>query len=60
MPPENKQPTVKGRTARLIRGTGPRKASPKAWDSSKPPGGKLPAKTERQENHKRNATEDVV
>ena len=26
----------------VIKGTGPRVAPPKAWDSSKPPGGKLP------------------
>ena len=42
MPPDDKQPKPKGRTVRLISGTGPREASPVAWDPSKPPGGKLP------------------
>ena len=42
MPADDKQPVSNSRTARLIEGTGPRKGSPKAWDPSKPPGGKLP------------------
>ena len=32
-----------GRKARQFEGMEPRKTAPKAWDSDKPPGGKLPA-----------------
>lgn len=56
MPPDDKRPTFKGKTVQLI-GTGPRKTSPKVWDSSKPPGGELPAPTEGPEKQQRNATE---
>lgn len=48
MPPDDKQPVSNVRTARLIEGTGPRKGSPKAWDPSKPPGGKLPPEAKSQ------------
>ncbi len=41
----NKQPEIRGRRVRLIEGTAPRVASPKAWDPDKPPGGKLPQGT---------------
>ncbi len=47
MPPDDKRPTFKGKTVQLI-GTGPRKTSSKAWDSSKPPGGKLPTEANPQ------------
>lgn len=33
----------------VIKGTGPRVAPPKAWDSSKPPGGNLPSKAPKAE-----------
>ena len=44
MPSDGEQPEFKGRKGRLIDGTAPRGASPKAWNSNKPPGGKLPPK----------------
>ncbi len=42
MPPDNKQPEIRGRRVRLIEGTAPRVATHKAWPPGKPPGGKLP------------------
>ena len=42
MPTDNKQPEIRGRRVRLIEGTAPRAATPKAWPPGKPPGGKLP------------------
>ena len=34
---------TRGRKVRQFEGMEPRKTAPKAWDSDKPPGGKLPA-----------------
>ena len=48
MPLDDRQPKSKGRPVRLISGTGPRKASPIAWDTDKPPGGKLPPESKPQ------------
>lgn len=42
------QPEPKVKAVFLIDGTGPRKASPKAWSPGKPPGGKLPPETNPQ------------
>ena len=46
MPSNNKQRESGKRKVQLTRGAAPRKASPKpeAWNSGKPPGGKLPPK----------------
>ena len=48
MPSDDGQPESKVKFALLIDGTGPRKASPKAWSPGKPPGGKLPPETNPQ------------
>ena len=58
MPTDNKQPEIRGRRVRLIEGTAPRVASPKAWPPGKPARRQAPSRSQalRPKPARRNLT----